>query len=269
MNISRRRAGPQRTLASPALVRLWLALLAVAPAGFADEPVTYGYRVVESFPHARNVFTQGLVFDNERLYESAGQYGESRLLVRRLDDTRPLAQRNLKSELFAEGITLLAGRIYQLTWRSGRGFIYDAQTLDTQGEFAIDGEGWGITHNNTQLIVSDGTDALQFIDPKSFRVTKRLAVKHDDKPVHRLNELEWVDGLIYANIWQSNWIVMIDPDSGMVVGKVRLAGLLPGHLKTANTDVLNGIAFDSQRRRLLVTGKYWPRIYHIELTAEQ
>lgn len=268
MTTRNRPTAPYNLSPSPLRVLVCLALLAVAPCGAADEPVTYGYRVVESFPHARDVFTQGLVFEGDRLYESAGQYGESRLLVRTLEDTKPLAQRALKSELFAEGITLFGDRIYQLTWRSGRGFIYDAHTLDTLGEFAIDGEGWGITHNHTHLILSDGTDALQFIDPDTFRVIKRLPVRYDGNPVHRLNELEWVDGLIYANIWQSNWIVMIDPESGQVVGKVRLAGLLPGHLKTASTDVLNGIAYDRKQRRLLVTGKYWPRIYQIELTEE-
>lgn len=237
-------------------------------AAVSAETVTYQYRIVDRFPHDTAVFTQGLVYANQRLYESAGQYGESRLLVRTLADTTPLQQYRLDDQLFAEGLTLFRDKLYQLSWRSGRGFIYDANSLAPLGEFPISGEGWGLTDNGQQLIVSDGSATLQFLDPDDFSVVKKLTVTLNGSPIPRLNELEWIDGAIYANIWQSNWLIIINPETGKVEGKVRLHDLLPPALRTARTNVLNGIAYDREQRRLLVTGKYWPLVYHIELIAE-
>lgn len=247
----------------------WLALvLLLLPATAWTDIVTYQYRVVASYPHDTGVFTQGLIYRDGALYESAGQYGESRLLKRTLTDSTPYREHRLPPALFAEGITLLNGRIYQLTWRSHHGFIYDQETLTPLGEFGFSGEGWGLTDNGQHLIVSDGTDRLSFIDPTGFKVIRTIDVRLNGKPVYRLNELEWIDGKLYANIWQTNWIIIIDPESGAVEGRVRLHDILPKELRTRKTDVLNGIAYDREKRRLLVTGKYWPRLYHIELTPD-
>ena len=256
--------------------RLWLGALTVlsllvcslvTSSRVSADVDTYSYRIIETFPHATDVFTQGLVYQDNTLFESAGMYGESRLLTRTLDNIAPLKQQTLDQRLFAEGITILGDSIYQLTWKSRRGFIYDKNSLQLTGEFKVAGEGWGITDDGHQLIISDGSNQLFFMNPVDFKVTKTLQVYYHGNPVKQLNELEWIDGRIYANIWGSDWIVMIDPNSGDVTGKVHLDKLLPDELRTYRTDVLNGIAFDTQKRRLLVTGKYWPRLYHIELIA--
>lgn len=227
--------------------------------------VEYRYRVIQSFPHATSVFTQGLEFHAGLLYESAGRRGQSKVFTRSLDSTQEIHSQTLENTLFAEGITLLNGLVYQLTWQSQRGFIYAADTLERSGEFSISGEGWGMTNNGRQLIISNGSAQLSFLNPDTFSVERQLTVTFDGKPLRRLNELEWIDGVIYANIWRSNWIVMIDPKTGQVIAKVRLNSLLPQSSRTASTGVLNGIAYDRQKQRLLVTGKYWPQLYHIEL----
>lgn len=244
---------------------LWLCLNLICTGQCVADVTHYRYRVVESYPHDRGVFTQGLVYHQHKLYESAGHFGQSRLLVRTLQSTKPLLQHKLPDNIFAEGITLLDDKLYQLSWRSGRVFVYQPQTLEPLREFSIRGEGWGICHNGRELIVSNGSSTLQFFDPQTFELSRTLSVTLNAKPVTQLNELEWIDGLIYANVWQSDWIIMIDPDSGKVVGKAQLDKLLPKALRTRSTDVLNGIAYDRENKRLLVTGKYWPRIYHIEL----
>jgi glutamine cyclotransferase len=230
-----------------------------------DPVIEYQYRVLTTYPHDTNIFTQGLEFHQGVLYESAGQTGRSMLLTRALEQTPAIQQHRLRAQFFAEGITVLNKHIYQLTWKSQRGFIYDQDTLQPKAEFSYKGEGWGITNDGEQLIISNGSHQLQFIDPMDFSLKRTLDVKFENKPLHNINELEWVDGLIYANIWQSNWIVMIDPHTGHVVGKVSLKGLLPDHLRTEQTDVLNGIAYDRNKKRLLVTGKNWPQLFHIEL----
>jgi len=226
----------------------------------------YGYRVVRSFPHATNIYTQGLEYRDNYLFESGGKYGESTIVKRRLNSTRHEQHSALDNTVFAEGITLMGDKLYQLSWKSQRGFIYEASSLTAQGEFSYRGEGWGLTNNGQQLIMSNGSDRLQFINPSDFTVSHSIDVTLAGKPVTRLNELEWIDGLIYANIWNSEVIVMINPQSGHVVAYVNLDKLLPSHMRTARTDVLNGIAYDFEHKRLLVTGKYWPRLYHIELT---
>ena len=243
-----------------------LALLIQTPNSLAVQaPVDYQFRIINSYPHARDVFTQGLEFHNDLLYESAGQYGQSRLFTRKLYAITPITNHSLSKNLFAEGITLLKDQLYQLTWRSGRAFTYQADTLTLKGEFTITGEGWGLTNNGKHLIVSNGSHRLRFLDPKTAAVLKTLEVTFQGRALNLLNELEWVDGLIYANVWQSNWIVMIDPDNGTVVGKVDLSNLLPSILRTASTGVLNGIAHDRKNDRLFITGKNWPKLYQIEL----
>ncbi len=248
---------------------IFISLLILSVAGLtsanAKAVVEYQYRVVNSYPHNPRLFTQGLEYHQGILFESAGQRGQSMVLKRTLDATKALQYQRLPDRFFAEGLTLLNNQLYQLTWQSQQGFIYSPDTLQTTGEFTIKGEGWGLTNNGHQLIISNGSNQLSFIDPKDFSVKRTLNVTFNDKPLRNLNELEWIDGLIYANVWQSDWIVMIDPNSGKVVAKLSLKHLLPAPLKTAKTDVLNGIAYDRENKRLLVTGKYWPLLFHIEL----
>ena len=229
--------------------------------------IEYQYKVIARYPHNPNVFTQGLEFYRGELFESAGRRGHSKVLKRTLTSSKPIHQHRLAKQFFAEGITLLNDQLFQLTWQSKRGFIYNPNTLQLTGDFTIKGEGWGMTNNGKQLIISNGSHQLTFIDPKDFSVRNIVDVTFDNKPLNNINELEWVDGLIYANIWQSDLIVMIDPKTGKVVGKVLLSNLLPVHLKTVTTNVLNGIAYDRRNKRLLVTGKNWPLLFHIELTT--
>ena len=199
------------------------------------------------------------------LYEGAGKRGESMVLIRDLQSIEPVKSMRLKKHLFGEGITILNQRLYQLTWQSQRGFIYDAGSLALTGEFKIQGQGWGMTNNGRQLIISNGSNRLTFIDPTTFNIIDEVEVRYHGRPIDNLNELEWIDGVIYANVWLTDWIVMIDPETGNVTGTVFLNKLLPDKLRTTKTDVLNGIAYDDENKRLFVTGKYWPRLYHIEL----
>ena len=246
----------------------WLLLLLPALAFSESAVIHYQYRVINEFPHSTDVFTQGLEFHQGLLYESSGQRGHSMVQARPLDSSQAIRQTALDNHLFGEGITILGDNLYQLTWQSKRGFIYNKNTLASEGEFTIRGEGWGITNNGQQLIYSDGSNQLRFLNSQTLSVEKNLSVHANGKAVHRLNELEWVEGLIYANIWRSHWMVMIDPRSGEVVGRVNLKKLLPNSLRNKKTDVLNGIAYDQATQRLFVTGKYWPRLYQIELIAE-
>ena len=238
-------------------------------ASFSAQPVIeYRYQVVEHFPHDPMLFTQGLEFHDGILYESAGRRGQSQVLTRTLDNPQPIRQHRLDKRYFAEGITLLDQQLYQLTWQSQQGFIYNATSLKPGGKFTIKGEGWGLTNNGKELIVSNGSSNIQFIDPDNFNVLRNIIVRFKGIAVDKINELEWVDGLIYANIWQSQWLIMIDPDNGQVVGKVLLKDLLPEEQRTRKTDVLNGIAYDKDKKRLLVTGKYWPTLFHITLSPK-
>jgi glutamine cyclotransferase len=243
-------------------------LLLPALAFSASPVINYHYRVINEFPHSTDVFTQGLEFHQGLLYESSGQRGHSMVQTRPLDSNQAIRQTALDNHLFGEGITILGDKLYQLTWQSKRGFVYNKNTLAAEGEFTILDQGWGITNNGQQLVYSDGSHQLRFLNPQNFSVEKTLPVNDNGKAVRWLNELEWVDGLIYANIWRSHWIVMIDPRSGEVVGRVNLKKLLPNSLRSKKTDVLNGIAYDKVTQRLFVTGKYWPRLYQIELIAE-
>lgn len=245
-----------------ALSFFFLIILACPHIAVADE---LGYRVVKSFPHSTSIFTQGLEYRDNFLYESAGKYGESLILKRRLNSTRIHKYRLMDKSVFGEGITLLADKLYQLSWKSQRGFIYNAATLELQKEFSYSGDGWGLTNNGQELIVSNGSSKILFLDLDSFKVKRTITVNLNGEPVDRLNELEWIEGYIYANIWTSSWIVIINPDSGNVVSYVNLANLLPSELTDKKTDVLNGIAYDRERKRLFVTGKYWPKLFQIEL----
>jgi glutamine cyclotransferase len=228
-------------------------------------PAHYGYQVVNIWPHDPGAFTQGLIFSDGKLYESTGQEGRSSLRLVELQTGKVTKKIDVPEPFFAEGITLLNGKIYQLTWQHGLGFIYDAQRMEQTGRFEYTGEGWGITTDGRALILSDGSNRLKFIDPDSFRVTKTIAVLDGNRPVNELNELEYVNGEIYANIWHDQRIVTIDPKDGRVTGWIDLTGLLPPGDVNDPEAVLNGIAYDQTAKRLFVTGKLWPRLFEIQI----
>lgn len=228
----------------------------------------HGYQIVNIWPHDANAFTQGLIFADGKLYESTGQEGHSSLREVELQTGKVLKKVDVPEPYFAEGMTLLNGKIYQLTWQHQVGFIYDAQKFEQLGKFNYDGEGWGLTTDGHSLILSDGSNRLRFLDPDSFRVTKTIAVLDGKTPVNELNELEYINGEIYANIWHDQRIVTIDPQTGRVTGWIDLAGLLqPGDVQDPEA-VLNGIAYDKAGDRLFVTGKLWPRIFEIKLKRQ-
>jgi glutamine cyclotransferase len=228
----------------------------------ATVPV-YGYRIINTYPHDPGAFTQGLLFSDGRLYESTGLYGQSTLREVDLTTGRILQSYALPPAYFGEGITLFRDEIIQLTWQSGRGFVYDRDNLALRRQFSLAGEGWGLTHDGQRLILSDGSATLRFLDPDTFAPLGRLQVYDEHGPVRRLNELEYIAGEIYANVWQTDHIARIDPTSGQVTGWIDLAGLLGPTGEPV--DVLNGIAYDPATGHLFVTGKLWPRLFKIEL----
>ncbi|MGH9907825.1 MAG: glutaminyl-peptide cyclotransferase [Pyrinomonadaceae bacterium] len=225
---------------------------------------TYGYEVVRTLPHDPNAFTQGLIFHDGKLLESTGGHNCSLRSVE-LQTGNVEKKVTVPDPYFAEGITLLNGKIYQLTWQHEKGFIYDASSFEKIGEFTYEGEGWGLANDGTSLILSDGTNRIRFLDPDNFQVRKAIAVFDARTPVNRINELEYVQGEIYANIWHDDRIARIDPQTGRVVGWVDLKGLLgPGEISDREA-VLNGIAYDQQSQNLFVTGKLWPKLFEIRL----
>ncbi len=225
----------------------------------------YGYQIVNVWPHDPNAFTQGLVFLDGKLLESTGQEGSSSLRSVELQTGKVLKKVDVPIPYFAEGIALLNNKIYQLTWQHRVGFIYDPQTFQKIGEFNYSGEGWGLTTDGKSLILSDGSNRLRFIDPSSFQVTKTIAVLDGKKPIAELNELEYVNGEIYANIWHDDRIAAIDPETGRVKAWIDLTNLLPAGDVQDPEAVLNGIAFDQAGNRLFVTGKLWPRLFEIKI----
>lgn len=245
---------------------VWLGLLAAAAAaGEAPQPVEYGYRVVQSYPHDPAAFTQGLLFRGGRLFESTGGYGAS--TVREVDLTtgRVLRERRLGDGLFGEGLALVGERLIQLTWREGIGFVYDPGTLRTLDDFAYEGEGWGLAGDGDRLVMSDGSATLRFLDAATFRESRRVAVSGPDGPIVGLNELEFVGEALYANVYQTETIAIIDPADGRLRGWLRLDGILPVVFRREDTAEMNGIAYDRETGRLFVTGKRWPRLFEIEV----
>ncbi|MDD1750024.1 MAG: glutaminyl-peptide cyclotransferase [Methanothrix sp.] len=229
----------------------------------------FGYQIVNVYPHNSLAFTQGLVYDQGVLYEGTGLYGRSTLRRIDLETGRVSQQTPLESTLFGEGVALWKDRIIQLTWQSGLGLVYDKENLTRIGNFSYQTEGWGITSNNKSLIMSDGTDILQILDPESFAKMGEIKVTANGTPLKGLNELEYIKGQIYANVWPTNWIVIISPESGEVKGKINLQGILQEKdISGSKVDVLNGIAYDARDDRLFVTGKLWPKLFEIKLAAE-
>ena len=228
-------------------------------------PSKYSYEIVHVFPHDPDAFTQGLEFRDGKLLESTGQEGKSSLRSEELETGKVLEKVDVPPPFFAEGITLLNAKIYQLTWQHQLGFIYDYESFQKTGQFSYTGEGWGLTNDGRSLILSDGTNRLKFLDPDSFRVTKTIAVLDGNTPVNEINELEYVKGEIYANIWHNDRIAMINPETGRVTGWIDLTGLLPQNEVLDEEAVLNGIAYDERSGRLFVTGKLWPKLFEIRL----
>lgn len=222
---------------------------------------SFEVRQIADSPHDPSAFTQGLVFHDGKLYESTGQYGESTLREIDPDTGEVLRRIDLSSRSFGEGLTLWNNQLIQLTWRERTAFVYDLETMNRNGEWKYRGEGWGLTHDGHHLILSDGSSTLKFLDPVSHAVTKRLRVIDRGRPVDKLNELEFVDGMILANVWYSDRIAQIDPETGEVIGWIDLSGLYPASQPRDREQVLNGIAWDESGRRLFVTGKNWPRMY--------
>ncbi|MCP4681333.1 MAG: glutaminyl-peptide cyclotransferase [Desulfobacterales bacterium] len=227
---------------------------------------TYTYRIVNVYPHDSSAFAQGLVFEDGILYEGTGLYGHSTLRRVKLETGDILQTRKLSRQFFGEGVTVYENKIIQLTWRSNVGFIYDKKSFKFIRQFSYPSEGWGITHNGSFLITSDGTSTLYFFDPETFKEIRRIEVYDNNGPVTRLNELEYVKREIYANVWRTDFIARIEPGTGRVTGWIDLQGLLGPRDRRGSVGVLNGIAYDEKNDRLFVTGKLWPNIFEIKLT---
>jgi glutaminyl-peptide cyclotransferase len=231
-----------------------------------DPAPTFKYRVVRSYPHDREAYTQGLVFRDNVFYESTGLNSRSSLRKVRVETGEVLQIRRLDPQYFGEGLTLVGHDLFQLTWQTEVGFVYDVATFEPRRTFSYTGEGWGLTNDDKRLVMSDGSSVLRFLDPATLKETGRLTVKDAGMPVEQLNELEIVKGEIYANVYQTHRIARISPQSGQVVGWIDLTGLLSAR-DSAGVDVLNGIAYDAAKDRLFVTGKLWPKLFEIEIVA--
>ena len=237
-----------------------------APEAPPPHPPVEVFEVVRAYPHDPGAFTQGLVIADGRLFESTGRFPSTVREVR-LEDGEVLAMAELDMVYFGEGLTEMNGRLYSLTWRNGEGFVWDPDALTAPvASFTYEGEGWGLTDDGESLILSDGTPVIRFIDPETFEVTREITATFRGRPVSRLNELEWVDGHILANLWLQDLIARIDPETGVIVGVIDLTDLLPVDERAdPSDDVLNGIAWDEEGRRLFVTGKNWPTLFEIRL----
>jgi glutaminyl-peptide cyclotransferase len=235
---------------------------AQAPGGAAIP--SYRYTVVATYPHDPGAFTQGLQYLDGVLYEGTGLNGRSSIRKVKLETGAVLQRRDVAPQYFGEGITVWKTQLVQLTWQSGIAFVYDRTTFAPRKTFTYQGEGWGLTHDGSSLVMSDGSSELRFLDPETFAERRRVMVTAAGKPVPSLNELEFVKGEIFANVWQSDVIARIDPRTGRVIGWIDLSGLLTPR-ERSSADVLNGIAYDAARDRLFVTGKLWPKLFELRL----
>jgi glutaminyl-peptide cyclotransferase len=225
----------------------------------------YGYKVVNSYPHDPQAYTQGLLYKDGYLFESTGLHGQSSLRKVKLETGEVVQHHALDARYFAEGLTDLGPSLVQLTWQSNLGFVYDAKSFAVQRRFKYSGEGWGLTRDRDRLIMSDGSSSLRFLDASTFREAGAVVVTDHGSPVRDLNELEFVRGEVYANVWHTDRIARIAPSSGRVTGWIDLSGLLPERTRPDPEAVLNGIAYDPARDRLFVTGKLWPRVFEITI----
>jgi len=256
-------------LSKQLLLTIGVVLATLAVTAAASPPQTIGasvqcVRILERFPHDPEAFTQGLAYDAGQLYESTGTYGQSTLRRVDLQTGRVEQLRRLPDRLFGEGIVVWGERIVQLTWRAGIGLIYGRDSFEPLARFDYSGEGWGITTDDHAWIISDGSHQLRFIDPRDQRELRRISVHDGVKILRQLNELEYIDGEVWANVWYQDYIVRIDPADGTVLGYLDLSDLWPDGQPRAREAVLNGIAWDAAGRRLFVTGKYWPTLFQIE-----
>ncbi|MBZ5727532.1 MAG: glutaminyl-peptide cyclotransferase [Acidobacteriia bacterium] len=256
-------------------MRILIVLAALA--GFACSSASqsggipeYGYQVVHTYAHDPQAFTQGLLYLNGFLYEGTGLEGQSSIRKVRLETGEVLQKHDLPEAYFGEGIVNWKDRLMEITWKAETGFVYDLATFQPRGQFQYPGEGWGLTQDGKRIIMSDGSPDLRFWDPETLKETGRITVTAGGRAVQYLNELEWVKGEIYANVWQTDRIARIDPASGKVVGWIDLAGLLSAADRSESPEgnVLNGIAYDAQGDRLFVTGKHWPKLFEIRLVKK-
>lgn len=232
---------------------------------FSQDIPVYSYQIVNIYPHDSGAFTQGLVYHEGYLYEGTGQHGETTLRKVELKTGKVLQLHQLDDEYFGEGATIFGNRIIQLTWKSNTVFYYDLEKFLLIEKFYYPTEGWGLTHDGERLIMSDGSARLYFFDPYSFEQINRVEVTDNNRPVEGLNELEYVKGEIFANVWPGERIARISPETGKVTGWIDLSGILGYYQQNRRVDVLNGIAYDSENDRLFVTGKYWPKLFEIKL----
>ncbi|MEX1269643.1 MAG: glutaminyl-peptide cyclotransferase [Balneolaceae bacterium] len=244
-----------------------LTKIAAIPGSSGEDPAItdYDWRVVRVYPHDRDAFTQGLIYRDGYLYESTGRRGQSSLRKVRLETGELLQQRDVEDEYFAEGLTDWNNRLIQLTLSSNIGFVYDLESFERTGEFEVPGNGWGLTHDGEQLIMSDGSSVLRFLDPETFEETRQVEVTEDGEPVKDLNELEMIKGKIFANILFSEKIVEIDPEDGRVTGRIDLRRLVTMVKRETSVNALNGIAWDAENDRIFVTGKLYPNVFEIEI----
>lgn len=255
-----------------ALARRALVLAAMAACCQAQAAIpVYGFMVKHTYPHDPKAFTQGLFFKDGFLYESTGLNGKSWLRKVDLNTGKVLQQKDLPSDIFGEGSTLVGDEIVSLTWTSKYGFVFDAKSFTLKRKFTYDSEGWGLANDAEHVYMSDGTPTIHILDPKTLKEQRSIQVSADGKPIPELNELEMVDGQLFANVWGTDIIARIDPSNGNVVGWINLAGLLPPNQRGTNSAdaVLNGIAYDAKHKRLFVTGKLWPKMFEIELVQMQ
>ena len=230
-------------------------------------PVQMPYTVVKTYPHNPKSFTEGLEYHDTALYEGTGMEKESRLAIISLTTGKDIKTLKLADQYFGEGITQLNGKIYQLTYKSQKAFVYDAKTFKKLQEFSYEGEGWGLTNNGKEILMSNGSSKIVYRNPETFTITKTIDVSNEKGAVTYINELELVDGFIYANVWETRYIIKINPETGKVVGFADFTGILeqyvPG-ITTQQVDVLNGIAYDSVGKRFFITGKYWPKVFEVK-----
>jgi glutamine cyclotransferase len=252
------------------LTRLFAILLAAAALPGAGAPSAaaapvFTYKIIRDYPHDPNAFTQGLEYRDGFLYEGTGLNGRSSLRKERLETGQILEQMNLSPEYFGEGITVLGAEIFQLTWQSHTGFVYGRASFHVERRFSYPGEGWGLTNDGRQIYMSDGSAEIRVLDARTLAEKRRIQVKDGGAPVTELNELEWVEGEILANVWQTDRIARISPATGQVAGWIDCSGMLPSVFRSSSDAVLNGIAYDARTKRLFVTGKLWPKLYQIQI----
>jgi glutamine cyclotransferase len=229
----------------------------------------YGYEIVNTFPHDSNAFTQGLIFEDGYLYEGTGQKGYSSIRKVELETGKVLQIYHMPDNYFGEGITIWKDKIVQLTYKSKTGFVYDKETFEPQRQFSYRTEGWGITHDGEHLIMSDGSPTLFFLNPETFEVKSKLAVYYGSRLLNNINELEYINGKIFANIWGKDKIAIINHETGKVESIIELGGLLNRREIKQQVDVLNGIAYDAKNKRIFVTGKWWPKLFEIKLVPKK